>query len=54
MILSGVFLAALVGCDRGARHKVFTFFFEGVPPLDSDSKDADTETTVQVSLGVHN
>lgn len=49
VILAGVFLVAAVGCDRGARHKVLTFFFEGVPPLDSDTQPEDTETTVEES-----
>ena len=47
IILAGVSLVALVGCDRLARHKVLTFFFEGVPPLDSDRQAPDTETTVE-------
>lgn len=34
----GVFLCAsvmffLLGCDKAERHKVLTFFFDGVPPL---------------------
>ena len=44
-IFAGVFLVVLTGCDRVARHKVLTFFFEGVPPLDSDSQIADGETS---------
>ncbi|MEK7394732.1 MAG: hypothetical protein AAB214_19410, partial [Fibrobacterota bacterium] len=29
-----LFVAFGSGCDRYARHKVLTFFFTGVPPLD--------------------
>ena len=49
MIFAGVFLIALLGCDRVARHKVLTFFFEGVPPLDSDSQVEEMEATVEES-----
>ena len=31
------------GCDRYARHKVLTFFFTGVPPLDEGKKAPETE-----------
>ena len=44
VILAGVFLIVLVGCDRAARHKVLTFFFEGVPPLETDSQAVGTKT----------
>ncbi len=28
-----LFLAFILGCDEAERHKVLTFFFDGVPPL---------------------
>ncbi|MBI4687607.1 MAG: hypothetical protein HY756_07475 [Nitrospirae bacterium] len=31
------------GCDRYARHKVLTFFFTGVPPLDEEKKSGKKE-----------
>lgn len=34
-----LFVLAGAGCDRYARHRVLTFFFTGVPPLD-DGKSA--------------
>ena len=49
IILACVFLVVLTGCDRVARHKVLTFFFEGVPPLDSDSQAEDMAATVEES-----
>ncbi len=49
VILAGILLAVVSGCDRGARHKVLTFFFEGVPPLDADRQAADTKTPVEES-----
>ncbi len=52
IILAGVLLALVSGCDRGSRHKVLTFFFEGVPPLDADRQAADTEATVKESPAV--
>ncbi len=52
IILAAVLLAVLSGCDRGARHKVLTFFFEGVPPPDADRQAADTKTPVEESPAV--
>ncbi len=49
VILAGVFLIVLVGCDRAGRHKVLTFFFEGVPPLESDSQTDDKQTPAEES-----
>ena len=49
IILAGILLAVVSGCDRGARHKVLTFFFEGVPPLDADRQAAITKTPVEES-----
>ena len=40
IILAGVVLAVTCGCSRVTRHKVLTFFFEGVPPLDADKRAA--------------
>ncbi len=47
IILAGVLLAVVSGCDRGARHRVLTFFFEGVPPLDADKKEVVTKKPVE-------
>ncbi len=49
MILGGVFLAMAVGCDRNARYKILTFFFEGVPPLDSDISAAKNKITKTIT-----
>ena len=49
VILAGVFLMIVAGCDRAARHKVLTFFFEGVPPLDSNRQAAGTQTVAEES-----
>ncbi len=34
-------LIAITGCDRGTRHKVLTFFFTGVPPLEEQNRPRD-------------
>jgi predicted CXXCH cytochrome family protein len=34
-------LIVLTGCDRGTRHKVLTFFFTGVPPLEEQNRSTD-------------
>ena len=44
ILLVGVLIAAIAGCDRHTKHKVLTFFFTGVPPLD-DGKKAEAEKT---------
>ncbi len=49
IIVAGVFLVVLTGCDRVARHKVLSFFFEGVPPLDSERQAVDTGATDEES-----
>jgi len=41
-LLSALLVAAFfAGCDRYARHRVLTFFFTGVPPLDDGKKGAE-------------
>jgi len=51
MMLAGVFPVIVAGCDREARYKILTFFFEGVPPLDGEKDAVETEiTTVDESL----
>jgi predicted CXXCH cytochrome family protein len=42
-MLACVVTFIFAGCDRQARHKVLTFFFEGVPPLDSSRRVVQTE-----------
>jgi predicted CXXCH cytochrome family protein len=38
MIILAVLIASASGCDRHKRHKVLTFFFTGVPPLEEEKK----------------
>lgn len=38
MVILGVLIAFLWGCDRHTRHKVLTFFFTGVPPLEEEKQ----------------
>ncbi len=38
MVILGLLIASLWGCDRHTRHKVLTFFFTGVPPLEEGKK----------------
>ena len=45
MMLVGVFPVIITGCDREARYKILTFFFEGVPPLDGEENAVETEIT---------
>jgi predicted CXXCH cytochrome family protein len=47
-MLTIAFLVMVVGCNRETRYKILTFFFEGVPPLDSDSQAVETKTTTAV------
>lgn len=46
IILAGVFGVVVTGCDREARYKILTFFFEGVPPLDREKTAVETEMTM--------
>ena len=46
-VVAGAALVMLVGCDRASRHKVLTFFFEGVPPLDADREKPESETVLE-------
>ncbi len=52
IILVGVLLAVTCGCSRVTRHKVLTFFFEGVPPLDADKRAAIAKATVAEPVDV--
>lgn len=54
MTVAGVFLFVFVGCDSVARHKVLTFFFEGVPPLGAKKRVKRKAVTVEkpVDTGV--
>jgi predicted CXXCH cytochrome family protein len=45
MMLAGLFSVIIAGCDREARYKILTFFFEGVPPLDGEENAMETEIT---------
>ena len=50
MMLAGVFPVIVAGCDREAKHKILTFFFEGVPPLDGEKAGETATTTIDGSL----
>lgn len=43
LVLLGIIIVFITGCDRAARYKVLTFFFTGVPPLDQEIKDESGE-----------
>src|SRR3990172_5088604 len=44
LVLAAIpFIACSSGCDRYAKHKVLTFFFTGVPPLDEGGKGPEKE-----------
>lgn len=43
MIVLGVLMASASGCERHTRHKVLTFFFTGVPPLEEGKKPVEEE-----------
>jgi len=45
-MLAGLLVLIPVGCGRVARHKILTFFFEGVPPLDGDPNAGKRRTGV--------
>ncbi len=40
----------IVGCSRENKHKILTFFFEGVPSLDSDMDPNKAGKTVVFTL----
>jgi len=48
IMLINIFLGMVLGCNREARYKILTFFFEGVPPLGSENQTVETETTMDV------
>jgi len=39
LVIVSTMLALMVSCDDAQRHKLFTYFFDGVPPL-TDESDA--------------
>ncbi|HBO69599.1 MAG TPA: hypothetical protein DD658_05435 [Deltaproteobacteria bacterium] len=43
LLAATLLIACGSGCDRYARHKVLTFFFTGVPPIDEMKKAPDKE-----------
>jgi predicted CXXCH cytochrome family protein len=43
VLAASLFIACGSGCDRYAKHKILTFFFTGVPPLDDGGKTAEKE-----------
>ena len=46
LFLMMLFMIMVVGCKRETRHKILTFFFEGVPPLDSESQTDESEMAI--------
>jgi len=38
MVMLSVLITSISGCDRQAKHKVLTFFFTGVPPLEEQAQ----------------
>lgn len=38
LVVLSTLIFAVAGCDRYTKHKVLTFFFTGVPPLEEDKK----------------
>ena len=40
LLMAGVLITAVAGCDRHTKHKVLTFFFTGVPSLEEEKKAA--------------
>jgi len=40
LLMVGVLITAVAGCDRHTKHKVLTFFFTDVPPLEEEKKAA--------------
>lgn len=51
MILAVTLTALSAGCDRHTKHKVLTFFFTGVPPLEGEQNTASAST--QGKTGKH-
>lgn len=39
----GVFITSASGCNKYTKHKVLTFFFTGVPPLEEENKETTAE-----------
>jgi predicted CXXCH cytochrome family protein len=40
LVMVGVLITAVAGCDRHTKHKVLNFFFTGVPSLEEEEKAA--------------
>ena len=40
IILAGVLITAVAGCERYTQHEVLTFFFTGVPSPEEEEKAA--------------
>lgn len=45
IMLCGLFLVAAAGCTDETRHKILTFFFEGVPPIGGEITSEETVRT---------
>lgn len=45
IVLCGLFLVAAAGCTDETRHKILTFFFEGVPPVGGEVQSAEMVRT---------
>jgi len=48
LLSAGLLIIFISGCDRHARHKVLTFFFTGVPPLEEEKKLLEEEKKAAV------
>ena len=40
LVMVSVLITAVAGCERHTKHKVLTFFFTGVPPLEEEKNAA--------------
>ncbi len=49
IVLTGIWILTVIGCDRRAKYKVLTFFFTGVPPLE-EKRQAAVETEEEKTL----
>ncbi|MEF9425911.1 MAG: cytochrome c3 family protein [Candidatus Mariimomonas ferrooxydans] len=52
--LLGILFIFATGCDKRTKHKVLTFFFTGVPPLEEGKQDETVENTQVVMAKTKN
>jgi predicted CXXCH cytochrome family protein len=46
--VAGILIVVISGCSRQTKHKVLTFFFTGVPPLEAEKKPVKKIDTSEV------